>query len=238
MPVNEARPDRAADQATAHQPERRGGERQRHGPGERVLVLDQLPERGPRAMTTRHRDRSRNETEERVDTHDLREPDADGVLHDRQRSRDAPEQQNLRTSDAEQPEARAEPDGREERHHEGRLQRGVELEPEHAGLPQRQRERREEKAADHRRGDVEAVQHVHAPPDPVADEQHDGRQRHGLNHVEFQCRHAVPCGVDASPRRLATLRSSSAGGEDIAVGRWQPLQVMINTGCSFSGRNL
>ena len=50
----------------------------------------------------------------------------------------------------------------------------------------RERQRREQEAADDRGGDVVPVEHADAPPDAVADEEDDGRQGQRLHHVELQ----------------------------------------------------
>ena len=109
----------------------------------------------------------------------------------------------------------------------GDLQGGVELEAEHARLPGRQRHRRKEEAADDGRGDVEAVEHGDAPADAVAHEEHDGRQRHGLDEVELECRHGCPATLwlrpglkPRPPCYIRALSSASIAPRNSSVVRY------------------
>jgi len=74
-----------------------------------------------------------------MDAQPLGQQHADTVLDRGEPARQRPEQQHLRPADLQQRQARPEADGREEGDHERRLERGVELEREHARLPQRER---------------------------------------------------------------------------------------------------
>jgi hypothetical protein len=183
---DQERADRAADDAAAHQPERRRGQGQRHAAGEVILVLHQLAERRAGAVAAGHRDRPGNQAEERVHAERLRGGDPDAVLQDREHRGEPPEQQHLRAAHLQQAEARAEPDRREERNHQRRLQRRVEVERDDAAEPQRERDRGEQEPADDRRRNVVAVEHADAAAHAVAGEEDDRRQGERLNEIELE----------------------------------------------------
>jgi hypothetical protein len=140
-------------------------------------------------VSPRHRDGPGDKAEFRVHAHCAGDAHADAVLDHRQDGSDEPEDHDLRAAALEEHQRGAQADGCEERDHERRLEQRVEFDDQHVGLAQDQGEDREGEAADDGGGDVEAVEHAHAAPDAVADEEDHGGQRHGLDHVEFECRH-------------------------------------------------
>src|SRR5690606_41384696 len=82
---------------------------------------------------------------------------ADQVLQDREDRGDDEEAQHLRATDAQQGQTRRKTDRREERDHQRRLQRRVELEQRDALIARNENGERDEQAADDRRRDVVAA---------------------------------------------------------------------------------
>ena len=182
--AHQLRPDRSPEEAAAHQPEGGRRHRQRDGAGEVVLLLHQLAERGAGAVPARHGDGAGDEAEQRIDAEHVGEAHPDGVLQHREERGEPPEDEDLPAADLEQAEAGAESDGGEEGDHERRLQPGVELEGQDAGLPERQGDGGEDEPAHHRGGDVEPVQHADLAPDAVPGKEDERGQRDRLHHVQ------------------------------------------------------
>ena len=86
---------------------------------------------------------------------------------------------------------------------------GVELEREQPGLAQRERQGGEQEAADHRRRDVEPVEHADAAPHAVADEEDDGRECDGLDQVESEGGHRPNFGAQAGSGNDGPITRSS-----------------------------
>ncbi len=98
--------------------------------------------------------------------------------------REQEEDDHRRTTDAQQRHACAEPDGREERDHQRRLQRRVELDRIPEVGPIERQEDRDEQPADDRRGDVVFGERRDDAADEISCEQHHAREGDGLNQVQ------------------------------------------------------
>jgi hypothetical protein len=193
-PANQPGGDGAADEAAAHQAEGRRRHRQGQPTRDAVVFLQEFSEGCAGAVAARHRDRPGDQAYERLHTEHRGQRHPYAALHDRQHGGQTPEQEDLRSAHLQQAQAGAESDRREKGDHEGRLQRGVELEGEDAGQAQQQGGKGEQEPAHHRCRDVVAIEHSDSPPDAVSHEEDQRRQRQRLDHVEPQreMRHHSP----------------------------------------------
>ena len=131
-------------------------------------------------------------------------PEAEHVLRDGGQRGGDKEDEDQRSADAQQRQARAKADGREKRVLQRRLQRRVEGDRREPALVRDAQDGGHEQAADDRRRDVVPAEQRDPPLDAVADEEHDTGQREGLNQIEREQTASCPCivpGARANPIR-------------------------------------
>jgi len=97
------------------------------------------------------------------------------------------------------------------------LHHRVELEGEDVGLAKYQRERGKDEPTDDRCRDVEAIEDADSPSNPVAGEEHNRGERHGLHAVERDSGHSDCVEVKAMEptpvRGRAQLRVRDGSGQ-------------------------
>ena len=184
-PGHQLRPDRSSEQAAAHQPEGGGRHRQRDGAGEVVLLLHQLAERGAGAVPARHGDRAGDEAEQRIDAERRwRGPPRRRSAAPRGARRAPRRCRTCLPPILSSPRLAPSPMAVKKAIMNGDCSRGVELEGQDAGLPERQGDGGEDEPAHHRGGDVEPVQHADLAPDAVPGKEDERGERDRLHHVQ------------------------------------------------------
>ena len=179
-PPGEVRADRSAHEPPGHDANHRGGDRERSG-ARHAGGFELGSKRESGGGPTGERDRSREHAHQRVLPEQRRDAGADHVLQERHHRREEKEHDHGRTANAQQRHARAEPDRREERDHQGRLQRRVELDRILDVRPIQGQKDRDEQAADDGCGDVVFGERRDDAADEIAGKQHDTREGDGLN---------------------------------------------------------
>ena len=187
MAADQRRAERIAGHTTADDAEH--GRRDRdHRCAIQARRLEQWREGEARRRPADQGHRTGHQPEQRRLPEGRRNRHADTVLHDADRDGEQQEYQHRHATPAQQREARAHADGGEESDVQRELRAGVEAQIGPA-VAQDKHQQRKGEPAHHRRGNVQPVEHR----DPLAQlhacKIDHGRQRQGLQQVEFQVEH-------------------------------------------------
>jgi hypothetical protein len=175
---------RPADHAAADDAGHRGGHRDRF----RAAQAGRLERRcegeaGRRAAG--QRGGAGQHAEHRMQVEQPRHGDAHQVLHHREERGQQQEQHHRPTAGLEQAEAGVDADRGEERDHQRRLQRGVQLEQRRFACVRPPCRQCHQQAADHRFRQVVAAQHRDGAAQRVAGEQRKAGEGHGLDDIQL-----------------------------------------------------
>jgi hypothetical protein len=175
--------DGSADQSACHDAAHRGHDGDGGGRGH-ARLLERRRERQSCGRTAGERDRARKHAHERMLTECDGDARADDVLHERHAGREKKEDDDRSAADAQQRNACAEANRREERDLHRRLQRRIKSQriPE-VGAVDREQDR-DEQSTHYWSRDVVGGKRRNDTPDEIAREQHHARKRDGLNQVQ------------------------------------------------------
>ncbi len=211
VPLDQPGADGTANDAAQNDAAHSDSHRNRSGSGDTGLF-----EQGCKCQTGRRpageRDRTGQHAEQGIQPERQRHEDADHVLQDRERRRQQKESQYLRSTDAQQRQARTETDGGEERNHQRRLQRRIELEKRDPLAAGNENGNRHQQAADDGRGNVVSAEYRNVTAQAVS-----GQQR---NAAEGECVDQVKLEQTASPRITRAVSGGPTGMILSVVDAW------------------
>ena len=156
--VDQTARNRAADQAAEYQTERGGSHTQSGSTNQAEFVFKVRTPCACGTVSAGQGNRAGNQADKRIQIQNLRQADADKVLHDDKRPYDGGENHQRQTACFQAGEIRAQTDRSEENQHECVLQRFFKFEAHVVSLMQCKQDNRSNQAACHRLGNVEIAQ--------------------------------------------------------------------------------